>query len=219
MARGPERAAPAPYDAKVVAYASTLTPALFCGVDRFCWGSVILRDAFGLASDGVVPVSSALLLNSLGQPRFVTRQLVGYTHDQLATGRGDTRIFDQVRLDLTGTSVTLPSVSIAAKSPTAKEAHLRQGRFTVTRTGSTPASLSVLYTVGGTAIPGTDYVALSGQVTIPAGSTAATIVVVPSNDAYIESEETVVVTLAPSPSYAVGVANRATVTVVSDDRF
>jgi hypothetical protein len=33
-------------------------------------------------------------------------------------------------------------------------------------------------------------IALSGQVTIPAGSTSATIAVVPINEAYIESEET-----------------------------
>jgi hypothetical protein len=47
-------------------------------------------------------------------------------------------------------------------------------------------------------------IALSGQVTIPAGATSTTIAVVPINDAYIES--------------AVGVTSRATVTIVSDDR-
>ena len=48
--------------------------------------------------------------------------------------------------------------------------------FTVTRTGDTSAGITTSYqTVDGTAQAGADYVALSGLVTIPAGSTSATI--------------------------------------------
>jgi gliding motility-associated-like protein len=42
------------------------------------------------------------------------------------------------------------------------------GSFSFCRTGDTTKPYTVSYTVGGTAIPGTDYVALSGTATIPA---------------------------------------------------
>ena len=45
------------------------------------------------------------------------------------------------------------------------------GQYTVTRTGATTAALTVGYTVSGTATAGSDYPALSGSVTIPAGAT------------------------------------------------
>jgi len=47
--------------------------------------------------------------------------------------------------------------------------------FTVTRTGDTTNPMTVPYTLGGTAQNGTDYQALPGSVTIPAGQTTATI--------------------------------------------
>ncbi|XHX78550.1 MAG: beta strand repeat-containing protein [Stenomitos frigidus ULC029] len=46
--------------------------------------------------------------------------------------------------------------------------------FTVTRSGDTSQPLTVPYTIGGTATPGTDYSTLPGSITIPAGATSAT---------------------------------------------
>ena len=43
------------------------------------------------------------------------------------------------------------------------------GVFTVSRTGSTTAALTVNYTVSGTATNGTDYQNLTGSVVIPVG--------------------------------------------------
>ena len=67
-----------------------------------------------------------------------------------------------------------------------------------------PASAVTLsYTVGGTATPGTDYTALSGTVTVPAGATTATIPVTVIDDTAPESNETVVLTFAASGGYQV----------------
>src|SRR5262249_51638205 len=65
----------------------------------------------------------------------------------------------------------LPIVSVQATGPDAAEgpnaASAAAGEFTITRTGSTAAPLTVLYTSTGTATAGSDYTALTGSVTIP----------------------------------------------------
>jgi subtilase family serine protease len=105
-----------------------------------------------------------------------------------------------------------PDVSIVASDPSATEAGRTTGTFTVARTGSTSASLTVLYTVGGTATPGLDYTALSGSVVIPAGASAAPIVVTPILDKLVEVES-VVVTLATDAAYNITPPGAATVTI------
>ena len=111
----------------------------------------------------------------------------------------------------------LPSVSVAATDATAAEAPLGTGTFTVTRTGATTAALTVAYTVAGTATAGSDYTALAGSVSIPAGATSAPITVTPINDTAVEANETVILTLATNAAYTVGTPNSATVTITSDD--
>ena len=111
----------------------------------------------------------------------------------------------------------LPTVTVAAADPTATEAGVTTGTFAVSRTGSTAAALTVNYTVSGAATPGTDYVALTGSVTIPAAVASATITVTPINDTAVETLEAVVVSLSPDGAYIVGAPGSGTVTIVSDD--
>ncbi|MCX6855302.1 MAG: cadherin-like beta sandwich domain-containing protein [Verrucomicrobia bacterium] len=89
--------------------------------------------------------------------------------------------------------------------------------FFISRRGSTTADLVVNYTMSGTAVEGTDYTALSGTVTIPAGSTGAYVNVVPVNDTTPEGTETIVMTLA-SGSYGVRVGS-ATMLLGDNDSF
>jgi hypothetical protein len=109
------------------------------------------------------------------------------------------------------------TVRISATDSTATEAGPTTGTFTVTRTGNLAASLTVQYTVTGTAMPGTDYTALSGSVTIPAGAATARIIVRPINDTLTEVAETVIVRLSPSATYTVGSPSSATVTIADND--
>ena len=111
----------------------------------------------------------------------------------------------------------LPTVMLTASDATATEANTTTGTFTVSRTGSTAAALTVNYTVSGTATPGSDYNTLSGTVTIPASAASATMTVTPINDTAIENNETVVATLAASAAYRPGTLNSATITSTSDD--
>ena len=95
------------------------------------------------------------------------------------------------------------------------------GTFTVSRSAgeSVAGSLSVNYTVGGTAVAGQTYGALSGSVTIPAGSTSGTIEVVPLDDPATTSNTTVVVTLSDGDYEIVAGRRTATVNVINGASF
>lgn len=80
------------------------------------------------------------------------------------------------------------------------------------------SELTVYYTVGGTAIAGTDYGPLSGSVTIPAGKPSAKIIIVPIDDSIAESGETVIVTLSDYPCYVVGSPPSAVVNIADNDQ-
>jgi len=108
-------------------------------------------------------------------------------------------------------------VSIAATTPTAREAGPVQGAFTVSRTGDHDDELAVSYSVQGTATAWADYLPLTGTVTIPAGALDASIALVPVDDTLYELDETVVVSIDPTGAYIVGSPSSATVVIVSDD--
>ena len=123
------------------------------------------------------------------------------------------------RLDLLRSAsivLGIPMIGIRAPAPEAREAGTVAGRFTVTRTGSTTDAVTLTYSVSGSAVPGSDYVALPGSVTLPAGAASADIVVTPIDDAAVELDETVVVTLDASAGYLLS-PTTATVRVVSDE--
>jgi hypothetical protein len=111
----------------------------------------------------------------------------------------------------------LPTVTITAPDSTAAEAGLSPGSFLLSRTGSTSANLTVNYTIGGTATNGSDYQSLSGSVTIPPGSTTATITVTPNDDSAPEGNETVIATLNGNAAYTIGAPSSATVTITDND--
>lgn len=95
------------------------------------------------------------------------------------------------------------------------------GTFTVSRGEgeSVAGPLVVNYTVGGTAVAGQTYGALSGSVTIPAGSTSGTIEIVPLDDPATASNTTVVVTLSDGGYEIVTGRGTATVNVVNGASF
>ena len=99
------------------------------------------------------------------------------------------------------------TISIAATTD-ANEAGLVSGLFTVTMTNPSSTDTVINYTVAGSATSGNDFTALSGTVTILAGSTSATINVPVADDSLVEGTETVSVTLtgiaSGDPQVAIG---------------
>lgn len=105
-------------------------------------------------------------------------------------------------------------VSVTAADGTASEAG-DSGQFLVQAAPTALQDTTITYSVSGSASPGADYTALSGSVTIAAGSTDASIPVnVPGADQLFEGEESVIITLEGSDDPTVTFAqNTATVTI------
>lgn len=106
-----------------------------------------------------------------------------------------------------------PVVSVAATDATAVEATLNPGTFTVTRTGSTTAALTVNFTMSGTATNSVDYATVTGNAVIASFATTATVTIAPNNDSVPEGTETAILTLNPGAEYSVGSPASATVTI------
>ena len=106
----------------------------------------------------------------------------------------------------------ISSVWINATDAIASETGGDTGQFTVSRTGNLQA-VTVNYTVSGPAIANSDYVTLSGSVTLGQGIKTATITLTALNDAISESPEAVSVTLSPGAGYAISLPSSASVII------
>ncbi len=112
--------------------------------------------------------------------------------------------------------VTLSTTIVNANEPSI------DGEFTVSLAAAAATDTAVSYSVGGTATADTDYIALSGTVTILAGETSAIVTVFVLDDADIEGTEDVVVTLNTITSgdadVVLGTTTAATVTITDNDQ-
>lgn len=112
----------------------------------------------------------------------------------------------------------VPSATIGVSPANVAEDGAPNLVYTVTLNQANPsAATTVNYTIGGTATNGTDYATIASPLVIPSGSTTGTITVNPTADATIETNETVILTLAAGAGYTVGVPNSATGTILNDD--
>ena len=129
------------------------------------------------------------------------------------TSNNDSSGEDALALTVTASQ---PVVTIAASDSSAAEPS-NAGQFSITRTGSTASSLSVSFSRSGSATNGSDYASLSSPVSIPAGSASVTLNVSPIDDALVEGNETVTLTLSSSSAYTIGSPSAATVTIGDND--
>ncbi len=114
-------------------------------------------------------------------------------------------------LDDDVTTVTLfPTGSGASESGGA-------GVFTAKREGDFSAALAVFYSTSGTATSSNDYAPLSGSVTIPPGAASADFTLAPVNDALLEGDESVIVTLLTNVAYSVGRPASARIFIRDDE--
>ncbi|GAB2511943.1 putative Ig domain-containing protein [Lysobacter humi (ex Lee et al. 2017)] len=110
----------------------------------------------------------------------------------------------------------VPTASIAVAPASVAEDGAPNLVYTVSLNQPALSSVSVAYTVSGSATA-TDYAPVSSPLVIPAGSTSGTIVVNPTADATIEADESVVLTIAAGAGYSVGTPNSASGTILNDD--
>ena len=112
----------------------------------------------------------------------------------------------------------VPSLSIANVSKTEGNSGTSNLVFTVTLSQAAASAVTVNYATSDvSATAGTDYVAGSGTVTIPAGSTKGTFNVVVNGDTTVETDETLTVTLSGASSNATIATATATGTITNDD--
>ena len=110
---------------------------------------------------------------------------------------------------------TAVQVSITANDPAAGEP--TNGQFTASLSGPSTTNTVIAYTLSGTAANGTDYAALSGSVTILAGATSALINVTSTDDALLESTETLTAQIANSSFGAVSIAGASATATIADN--
>ncbi|HXU02332.1 MAG TPA: SdiA-regulated domain-containing protein, partial [Polyangia bacterium] len=113
-----------------------------------------------------------------------------------------------------------PIVGITASDALASETGSDPGAFHFTRSGSTTAALTVVYSIAtgtGQATSGDYTPALSGSQVIPAGAASVDVTITPVDDALVEGAETLTLTLSDTGNYDVGADASATVTIQDND--
>lgn len=124
--------------------------------------------------------------------------------------------------------VKVEAADDTAREPTTPSGSATLGHIRVTRYGETDLtySLPVTYATSGTAVGGTNYTALPGNVTIPSGATSVLIDVTPLYDgAPLDGDKSLTVTLEQpsaccccgSAAYTVGSPSAATLTIHDSD--
>jgi hypothetical protein len=120
---------------------------------------------------------------------------------------------------------TVPSITLSVNPTSVKEDGATNLVYTFTRTGNLSTALTVNYEVGGTATFTTDYTqtggnsftATGGKINFAANASTATLIIDPTADTTIETDETLVLKLADGIGYTVGTTTAATGTIVNDD--
>jgi hypothetical protein len=117
----------------------------------------------------------------------------------------------------------LPTVTLQATQSTADAPSHTPGTFTLTRTGPTTTALVVNVLASGTAIRGSDFQLsgagfqpVSSSLTIPIGSSSATVTVAPIVDTSGANTSTVVLSVGSSSNYTLGAPATGTVTIDQD---
>jgi Ca2+-binding RTX toxin-like protein len=119
----------------------------------------------------------------------------------------------------------LPSITLAVAPGSVTEDGINNLVYTFTRNGSITSAFTVNYAIAGSATFNTDYTqtgagsftGTTGTINFAVGATTATLTIDPTSDIDIETDETVILTLATGTGYTVGTTTAVTGTIVNDD--
>ena len=110
----------------------------------------------------------------------------------------------------------LPAVTIVATDAAASETGPDAGQFTITRTGDTSDTLTVLLSGAGTATELSDYANIQLSLVLNVGESSRTVTITPVPDNVVEGDETVELSIASSGNYDITAPGSATVTIADD---
>ena len=112
-----------------------------------------------------------------------------------------------------------PTVQVTAPVAICSESSPTPAKFVITRSAvDIGEDLLVNYSLGGSALSGSDYRRIEGTAVIPANEVSVDIQIVPIADSIDEQDQTVVLRLSTDPDYAVGVSNEAVVTIKDNNK-
>jgi RHS repeat-associated protein len=145
-----------------------------------------------------------------------------YSFYSIATDNiGRTEIKTATAETTTKLVATIPTISILTNDADAAETKTGEtanpGQFTLTRTGDLTQTLTVNYTLSGTANNSTDYQTLPGTVTFTAGKDTATIDLNVIDDNIFEGTETVTLSLTANPAYIIPAAPSPSINIADND--
>lgn len=159
----------------------------------------------------VTPVSALLPAGADNQPLVQVRIITSN-----AAGNDESVGIDDISITAGGGGGT-PSVSVSDTQAVEGDSGTTEFLFTVSLSAASASAVTVDYaTADGTATAGSDYVAESGTVTIPAGSTSVTFGVVVNGDTTVEPNETFAVNLSNAVNANLGDA-QGIGTIANDD--
>jgi hypothetical protein len=139
-----------------------------------------------------------------------------YAYDDTSVSSTGIRVDNIFLRGNSSAAVSKNQVSVVAYQPNASEPST-EGAFSIYRYGSTSASLNVSYSVGGTAVAGVDYTALSGTANIPAGATNVIVSVdVINHPTTIDPTRTVVLALQTNANYVLLPPTNDTVSIADN---
>ena len=108
------------------------------------------------------------------------------------------------------------TVSLVANDASASETAGNPGQFTFTRTAPITGSLTVGFTIAGTATNGADYATVTASVTFNAGKSTCTVDILPVDDSVTEGDEQVTFSL-NTGSYDIDPQSFGNVTITDND--
>ncbi len=117
---------------------------------------------------------------------------------------------------------TLPVVVLHVTDSVATETPGNNGTFLFTRYGAVSNSLTVNFSIGGSASNGVDYATIPDSMTFPVGASNVSLVITPIDDTLVEPSETVLLTLKTNADYRIdgtGANLGAVVTILDNDNL
>jgi hypothetical protein len=134
---------------------------------------------------------------------------------RVLTSDGDGGIYsEQLTININDVK---PTITLAVSPNTVSEDGATNLIYTFTRDNDLSNSLTINYTISGTATNGTDYAPIGTIATFAPNSATAIVTVNPTADTTIEANETVALTLATGTGYTIGTATAVTGTIINDD--
>jgi len=133
-------------------------------------------------------------------------------YDGAVTLQGGADIFATGSLASAAFTVFSPAITILVTGSAAEDGPV-PGAFTITRTGGADLALPISFTIGGTAVNGSDYQSIASSATIASGSASAIVTITPIPNDIAEANPTVVLSLGSSATYNLGAATSGTLAI------